>query len=367
MAIPSSPAPDRDPRRPPRRPPTSAPGGPSRTPKPGGPSETRTPKPSRTPSPTEPPDEPAEPAAPFGGRHVLAISVDGLNPRALDRLGRAGAPALWSLIDSGASTLDARTAVERTVTLPNHTGMVTGRPVALANGGHGIDYNSDKPGGIVPGAREGEVESIFTLVHDAGGSTAVFAGKVKFDLFENSWPDAVDLSVIDTSLARLGDAVARDLGAEQRTFTFLHIADPDEVGHQRGWLSPAYLDAVRAADALVGRLLGVVRSTPALRDGMVVVLTADHGGEGRQHSDTTNPENFTIPFVVAGAGVAPGDLYDLSPGLLDPGDRQPSYDGAQPVRNCDLANVSGVLLGLGTVPGSRCLAASKLPLTAPAA
>lgn len=325
---------------------------PSPTPRP-------TPRPTRTPSPTATPPPTPEP---FGGRRVLAISVDGLSPRALELLGRDGAPAIWGLLDRGASTLDARTAVERTVTLPNHTGMVTGRPVALVNGGHGIDYNSDRPGGVVPGAREGDVESVFTLVHDAGGSTAVFAGKIKFDLLENSWPDAVDVSLIDASLARLGAAATRDLREQRRTFTFLHVADPDEVGHDHGWLSARYLDAVRSADALVARLVAVVRRTRELRESTVVVLTADHGGEGRTHGDTRNPANFTVPFAVTGPGVPVGDLYDLSPGLVDPGDRQLPYGGPQPVRNCDLANVAGIVLGLGTVPGSSCVAASSMPL-----
>src|SRR5437868_5578316 len=40
---------------------------------------------------------------------VLAISVDGLNPRAIKRLGRSGAPAFHRLMREGAWTFNART------------------------------------------------------------------------------------------------------------------------------------------------------------------------------------------------------------------------------------------------------------------
>ena len=55
----------------------------------------------------------------------MAISLDGFNPQALRKLGRAGTPNLHKIIRQGASTLNARTEQEMTITLPNHTGMVT--------------------------------------------------------------------------------------------------------------------------------------------------------------------------------------------------------------------------------------------------
>jgi hypothetical protein len=51
---------------------------------------------------------------------VVVISIDGLNPRALRALGAAGA----GIMRDGASTLNARTDRDSTMTLPNHTGIV---------------------------------------------------------------------------------------------------------------------------------------------------------------------------------------------------------------------------------------------------
>ncbi|MDO9457222.1 alkaline phosphatase family protein [Nocardioides sp.] len=303
---------------------------------------------------------PAEPATP----RVLAVSIDGLTPEALRALGRRGAPAIWALIDAGASTLNARTEFEQTVTLPNHVGMVTGRRIDPQVGGHGVTWNEELPDRTVQSAAGGEVQSIFTAVHDSGGTTAVFAGKTKFRLFEASWPDAVDTTVITASMSRLGRQVARDVRAHAHTFTFLHLAAPDQVGHSLGWMSEPYLDAVVQADDVVGRLVELVRADPELSRDLSVVLTADHGGEGRVHADATDADDYTVPFVVVGPTVERGDLYALSPDLADPLTGRPTYAGPQPVRNCDLANVSTQLLGIDPVPGSTCNGYRGMPLEA---
>jgi hypothetical protein len=67
---------------------------------------------------------------------VVAISVDGLNSRAIRVLGPSKAPTFHRLMRQGAYTLNARTEREDTLTLPNHTGMFTGRRVDARHGGH---------------------------------------------------------------------------------------------------------------------------------------------------------------------------------------------------------------------------------------
>jgi hypothetical protein len=316
----------------------------------------------RTPAPSSRTTQPA-PDRPARVEHVLAISVDGLTPDVLDVLGEDEVPALRRLLREGAATLNARTELESTQTLPNHVGMVTGRPVDPAAGGHGVDWNDDRLLGTVQEAAGGPVASLFSVVDGAGGSSAVFTGKVKLGIFDLSWPDAVDRSVVEPDTTRLARLAARDLARQQRTVTFVHLAGPDEVGHATGWLSPAYLDAVREADRVIGRLLGVIDDVPALRGRTAVVLTADHGGSGSRHRDPADPVNYTVPFVVVGPGVPAGDLYDLSPGLADPGTSRPGYDAPRPpVRSCDLAGVALTLLRLPPVPDAPCDGAAAMPL-----
>jgi hypothetical protein len=298
--------------------------------------------------------------------YVVAISVDGLNPNALRELGRAGAPSFHRLIDEGATTLTARTAYERTNTLPNHTGMVTGRWITKA-GGHRVTFNSDN-GRTVHRSAGRYVASMFDVAHDRGRGTAFYSAKDKFNFLNRSWDryrgardrvgrnngrdkiDRYSLASEPTNVTRL----VRRLHSDPDELSFVHIAYPDRAGHATGFMSGAYLRAVRAADAQVGRILAAIDSDTRLRRHANVVLTADHGGLGANHVNVAVPADYTIPFMVWGVGVAKGaDLYALNSGVRrNPGASRPSYAGRQPIRNGELANLVLDLLDLPPVAGS---------------
>ncbi len=287
---------------------------------------------------------------------VIAVSVDGLNPRAIRLLGPERAPTLHRLIDEGASTLNARTEREQTNTLPNHTGMLTARRIAAASGGHGVTWNDDRlePNTVAEAAGH-RVASVYSVVHSPDRRTALFASKSKFGLFERSWPKGVDRYVLRADNDRLVRRVRADLADRDRAFRFVHLSAPDVTGHAHGFMSQAYLDAVEATDRRLGRILASVEDDPDLAGHTALVLTADHGGRGPSHRDPTKLFNYRVPFLVWGPGVAAGeDLYDLNPDYRDPGRRRTTYaDRKQPVRNGDLANLVTDLLGLDAVPGSE--------------
>ncbi len=289
---------------------------------------------------------------------VLTVSIDGLNPSAVRRLGHRGAPTLHRLIARGASTMNARTEREMSNTLPNHTGMVTGRRVDASYGGHGVTWNDDRMNpSTVAEAAGYEVESVFTSVASTGRRTALFAAKTKFSLFERSWPAAVDRAVIDADNAALVRLARHDLADHNRGFTFVHLSGPDKAGHEHGFMTPAYLRAVRATDRLLGKLVTTIRNHRQLRRHLVLIVTADHGGGGgeRDHADATLRQNFRIPFLVWGPGVASGvSLYTLNRDYRNPGYHRTGYAARkQPVRNGDVANLTTDLLGLPRVPGSE--------------
>ena len=297
---------------------------------------------------------------------VVVISLDGLNPTALDRLGKRGTPVLHRMMRRGASTLNARTAYELTVTLPNHTSMVTGRRIAAADGGHGVTWNDDRPTPSTVHAAAGEdVESVFDVVHDAGHETALFASKTKFALWQRSWPTSIDAFRIRLDNRRLTSAVQRDVLASDRALTFVHLSGTDTVGHAQGWMSPAYLRAVRRADTHVGRILSAIEAAGETDETMVIV-TADHGGEGRTHAGPGALANYRIPFLVVGPGVpSQTDLYELNPAYRNPGRGRPTYAATrQPIRDGAVANLVTDVLGLPAVSGSQLDTAQDLDVVA---
>jgi arylsulfatase A-like enzyme len=271
------------------------------------------------------------------------------------------------MMSDGAWTFNARTEVEQTVTLPNHTSMLTSRRIDRTRGGHGVTWDDDRlRPRTVQAAAGHQVASVFSRLQGAGLSTAMFANKTKFSLYQRSWP-AIDRSLILLDQRELRRQAGGDLSDTTRAFTFVHFAAPDLAGHASGWLSPAYLTAVRKTDRQIGRLFSVLFRDPEQRDHTLLVVTSDHGGEGTTHSTASAYADYRIPFLVMGGGVPAGvDLYDLNPTYADPGTTRPGYAAArQPIRNGDVGNLVLDVLGFPALNGSELDAAQDLEVTQP--
>ncbi|UCF05200.1 MAG: alkaline phosphatase family protein [bacterium] len=301
-------------------------------------------------------------------QYVIHISIDGLRPDAVTTLGPLNVPHFYRLRIEGAYTDNARTDYDFTNTLPNHTCMLTGRPV---NGpeGHNVDFNSDTVD-TIEDAHGSYVAGVFDVLHDRGFGTAIYASKSKFALFDRSWnevngaPDTVgadngrdkiDRYVYDSNTSTLTDTFLADMASGLYTYSFVHYRDPDATGHSYGWNSPEYYDVVIAIDGYLGSIFYLVENDPVFLNKTAIILISDHGGHGTGHSDPTLPANYTIPCYVWGPGIPAGaDLYWLNPASrLDPGGGRPDYSAEpQPIRNGGTSNLALGLLGLVAIPGS---------------
>jgi hypothetical protein len=308
---------------------------------------------------------------------VILISVDALNPDAITTLeARHEVPTLAMLVRGGASTFNARTSYEQTNTLPNHTGMLTGRPVDGPRGHH-VTFNEVHPGNL--DTLDGHyVPGVFDPVHDAGLSTAFYAAKPKFAFLIRSWNaqgGAPDVTGTDDGRDKLDNAeigddqllvrhVVTQLEDSPVNMTFLHLRGADDAGHsdsRDGFMGPKYLDAVAVIDRELGTIVDAIEARPALKARTTIILTADHGGLGTDaevglgHRNPTRLHNFRIPLIAWGPGVRAGaDLYRLNAGRrTDPGVTRPTYSGPQPIRNLDAADLVLGLFGLAPLPGTE--------------
>jgi hypothetical protein len=313
--------------------------------------------------------------APATYDHVIAISIDGLRSDALTAADPGVLPA-FERLRTGASTLNARTDPDYTVTLPNHAGMLTGRPTA-GETGHGWPENGEPPEGATLALEDGTVPAgVFAVTSEHGVIDRLYASKSKFILFPRTWDDIDDYGL--RKPAREGmDALLAALEAMPevaRSFTMLHLREPDSTGHEHGWVmdrGAPYMAAVRVVDAEIGRLFDWLDENPELRARTAIVLTADHGGGipiRNHHGLGRQWVNAMVPFLLwTGDGAAAGDLYALNEGRrLDPSIRivNPVTGAKAPIRNGEIGNLSLQLLGLPAIPGSVYNAAQDLRWTA---
>ena len=313
-------------------------------------------------------------------QYVIVISVDGMGSAYVAPLltpGLANELTTFKRFQAeGSGTLNARDDADYAVTLPNHVTMMTSRGVNGASG-HGWTLN-DYPDGTATTLelKKGSyVASGFDVAHDNGLRTGIWAGKSKFNLFQQSYSatsgaeditgpdngrDKIDYDSVVNSIeaATLTADFTNQMTASAFNFVFLHYQDPDTTGHSSGWSTDpasAFATTLKSVDTQIGKIMQMVENSPVLQGKTAIILTTDHGGHGKTHGDTGNSLDYTIPFYVWGPGVtAGGDLYAMNPTTRTaPGaDSNPPYTGSQPIRNGDSANLALALLGLEPVPGS---------------
>ena len=306
--------------------------------------------------------------------YVIQISVDGAGSSYIQYLINEGhLPNFKRFQSEGAWTLNARTDFDYTITLPNHTSMMTGRPVYDKGpiAGHLWVENGEPGDATLHSNARSYVASTFDVAHDHGLTTALYASKTKFVLYKQSYdsghgaPDKtgedngrnkIDVSVINEDALEMMQTLVANMSKKPVNYTFVHIRNADSAGHSAGWGSPIYVDAMKQADGYLGMLFDLVTGDPNLTGKTAIVLTADHGGFGKNHAIKSDPLNYTIPFFVWGAGVAKAaDLYKLNASTrLDPGIQRLDYSQSepQPIRNGDAGNLALWLLGLDPVPDS---------------
>lgn len=248
------------------------------------PSASETPAPTITPTPLPAIDR------------VLIVSFDGLRP---DAIAAANMANVMSLMQSGAYTLGAQTIMP-SLTLPAHASMMVGTCPAK----HIVRWNEYVPkNGFALGT------DIFDLAQAAGMQTAMVVGKEKLrqiteptstDYFE--FVDKTD-KIKDTSTV---ERLAINQIQQGFDLLFVHFPEGDLAGHEYGWMSREQLSTYGRDDTLFGLLLQALKNN-GLYESTLIIVTSDHGGHDTTHG-TDSPEDMTIPWIISGPRIVPGEL-----------------------------------------------------------
>ena len=265
---------------------------------------------------------------------VVLVTIDTLRA---DRVGAYGdtqalTPALDSVAREGVRFDAAITPTP--LTLPSHASLLTG----LAPPAHGVRGNS---GFVLPP----DVGTLTGSLKQAGFATAAFVGAVVlaeryglargFDVYgdqmgrrrrhvRTAFAERPADAVVDEAIAWLQTAPAR-------FFLWVHLYDPhaEYVWHEqyRDRVPDAYRSEIAFADSQVGRLLAAVRERGG-NDGLLVVITSDHGEGLGEHGEQTHglglyESTQRVPLVMSGPGLDAGRsvkalarVVDVAPTIL---------------------------------------------------
>lgn len=226
---------------------------------------------------------------------VLLILSDGMRPDAI-----AGQKLFEYLKENGTYCMNAQTVMP-SVTLPCHMSLFH----SVDPERHGTTTNI-----YVPQMRP--VSGLFEQLNKKGKNCAmVYSWEELRDVVR---PDILCRSVCVSGHKYGYEAASKELYETAKDwlkrpeidFLFLYFGNPDAIGHDKGWMSEEYQQAVKKDCDMVGGLI------QELSDEWRFVYTADHGGHGRMHG-LDIPEDMTIPLFFIGQGFEAGkEMENLS-------------------------------------------------------
>jgi len=237
--------------------------------------------------------------------HVILIGADGLGAYALPE---AEMPNLKKMIENGSHTLKARTVLPSSSAV-NWASMLMGSGPTM----HGYtEWGSKTP--EIPSAvlsPYGKYPSVFSLIREQKSS---FTSAAVF-----SWSGIgyiLEEEAIDFFHDGKGDEegcveeTARIIREEKPNFLFLHLDEPDGVGHGIGHHTPEYYEELKNVDRRIGAVIQAVKDA-GIEDKTVILVTSDHGGIDKGHGGKTLDE-VLIPWIITGPGIRKGyEVKDL--------------------------------------------------------
>ena len=232
---------------------------------------------------------------------VVLFLVDGMRP---DGLMQAETPAMDRMRTRGASTMEARTTFP-SVSLPCHASLFLG----VTPERHGVLTNTWTP-------QVRPVPGLVEVLNQADKQAAFFYNWE--NLRDLSNPGSLSASIMLRNLdspisdcdSELTDITLQWLLAHDFDFAFIYLGKTDVVGHEFGWMSLPYLNAIHHADRCIDRVMD------ALPAETTYFAMADHGGHAQTHG-TNLDEDMVIPLLIQGPDIPVGEELGLGASIVD--------------------------------------------------
>lgn len=261
----------------------------------------------------------------FHGRRVLVIGIDGLRS---DALRQVEVPHLRMLMKTGVTTWTGVAGGEfggptqqPTISGPGWATILTGRYLR----DHGVGGNGkgayDQSGGYQKTAAPH-----FARYLKEKFPQAEFASITSWGWIEDYLVPTAAESIAFHDKGTGGTYPERDASVRDKAVSYLSSHDPDVLfvhfdqvdgaGHATGFSpeNPVYMNAIKAADGLIGDVLAAIRARHEFpKEDWLVIVTTDHGGRGTAHGGQS-PEERTIPMIVSGRSVLHGRVETSAPG-----------------------------------------------------
>lgn len=107
---------------------------------------------------------------------------------------------------------------------------------------------------------------------------------------------------------KLTDEACAYITANKPQLTAIIYDTPDHPGHDTGWGSPEYYEALKNLDTEIARIVDAVKKA-GMTDNTVFIISSDHGGKGTGHGGTSMDE-MNAPLIVSGKGIKSGITID---------------------------------------------------------
>ncbi|MDN5286940.1 MAG: phosphodiesterase [Mucilaginibacter sp.] len=230
-------------------------------------------------------------------KHIVLIGCDGFGAYAVPD---AKMPNLKHLMETGSWSLKARCVLPSSSAV-NWASMLMGAGPTE----HGYtEWNSKVP--EIPSAtttKYGIFPSIFSVIRDQKPSSktaAIYSWGGIGPLIEK---DAISIVIPggDTGDDFCVDTTVSVIKKEKPYFTFIHVSEPDGVGHNIGHRTPAYYAELQKVDARIGKIVQAVKDAGIEKE-TIIIVTADHGGINKGHGGKSLDE-VQIPWVINGPGI----------------------------------------------------------------